>query len=111
MARKPSSKMNMSAGKAKAILSDGETRGTPLTKPQKGLFGAIAGGAGGGAGGKPTGGGTMPRAAGGGPRPGIGGSASKARTSPRSPQMAIGQRATLGARTKSAMMPRVRSRS
>jgi hypothetical protein len=107
MARKPSSKMNMSAGKAKAILSDGETRGTPLTKPQKGLFGAIAGGAGS----KPTGGGTMPRAAGGGPRPGIGGSSSKARTSPRSPQMAIGQRATLGARTKSAMMPRVRSRS
>lgn len=106
MARKPSSKMNMSAGKAKAILSDGETRGTPLTKPQKGLFGAIAGGAG-----KPTGGGTMPRAAGGGPRPGIGGSASKARTSPRSPQMAIGQRSTLGARTKSAMMPKVRSRS
>lgn len=33
------------AAKAKAILSDGEVRGNALTAPQKGLFGAIAGGA------------------------------------------------------------------
>jgi hypothetical protein len=76
--------------KAKAILSDGEVRGNPLTAPQKGLFGAIAGGS---------------------PRQGIGGAPTKARTSPRSPQMAIGQRSTLGARTRNAMMPKVRSRS
>lgn len=77
--------------KAKAILSDGQVRGNALTKPQKGLFGAIAGGA---------------------PRQGIGGSASKARTSPRSSQMsAIGQRPTLGARTRAAMAtPKVTSR-
>jgi hypothetical protein len=68
----------MTSTKAKAILSDGETRGTPLTKPQKGLFGAIAGG-----------------------------SAPKA----RAPQMAIGQRPTLGARTRNAMMSKVKSRT
>lgn len=71
----------MTAGKAKSILSDGETRGTPLTGPQKGLFGAIAGGA---------------------PRLG-GGSASSKRTAPK--PMAIGQRPMLGARTKAAMKP------
>lgn len=42
----PSAKANVSAGKAKQILSDGTVRGNPLTAPQKGLFGAIAGGAG-----------------------------------------------------------------
>jgi hypothetical protein len=46
MARKlPSAKADVSATKAKQILSDGETRGNPLTKGQKGMFGAIAGGA------------------------------------------------------------------
>jgi hypothetical protein len=39
-------KSGVTAKKAKAILSDGETRGNPLTPAQKGLFGAIAGGAG-----------------------------------------------------------------
>jgi hypothetical protein len=32
-------------GKAKQILEDGTTRGNPLSQAQKGLFGAIAGGA------------------------------------------------------------------
>jgi hypothetical protein len=46
MAKKlPSEKANVSATKAKQILSDGETRGNPLSQAQKGLFGAIAGGA------------------------------------------------------------------
>jgi topoisomerase IA-like protein len=46
MARKlPSAKADVTPAKAKQILSDGETRGTPLSKPQKGMFGAIAGGA------------------------------------------------------------------
>lgn len=31
--------------KAKKILRDGSVRGKPLTKPQKGFFGARAGGA------------------------------------------------------------------
>jgi hypothetical protein len=44
----PSKKAGVSSQKAKQILSDGETRGNPLTPKQKGLFGAIAGGAGGG---------------------------------------------------------------
>lgn len=43
----PSATTGLSAGKAKQILSDGTVRGNPLTPPQKGLFGAIAGGAGG----------------------------------------------------------------
>jgi hypothetical protein len=42
----PSATTGLSAGKAKQILSDGTVRGNPLTPPQKGLFGAIAGGAG-----------------------------------------------------------------
>jgi hypothetical protein len=41
-------KSGVTPKKAKAILSDGETRGNPLTPAQKGLFGAIAGGAAGG---------------------------------------------------------------
>jgi hypothetical protein len=45
MAKLPSSGIKMGPPKAKKILSDGEVRGTPLTKPQRGLFGAIAGGA------------------------------------------------------------------
>jgi hypothetical protein len=36
-------KSGVTPKKAKAILSDGETRGNPLTQAQKGLFGAIAG--------------------------------------------------------------------
>jgi hypothetical protein len=44
----PSATTGLSAGKAKQILSDGTVRGNPLTPPQKGLFGAIAGGAGAG---------------------------------------------------------------
>lgn len=43
--KKPSAKMTMGAGKAKQILEDGTTRGNPLSQAQKGLFGAIAGGA------------------------------------------------------------------
>jgi hypothetical protein len=39
-------KSGVTPKKAKAILSDGETRGNPLTPAQKGLFGAIAGMAG-----------------------------------------------------------------
>jgi hypothetical protein len=48
MARKtlPSKKAGApSAKKAKTILSEGEVRGHPLTPKQRGLFGAIAGGA------------------------------------------------------------------
>ena len=33
-----------SVSKAKTILEDGEVKGNPLTKKQKGLFGMIAGG-------------------------------------------------------------------
>ena len=43
---KKAAKSGVTRAKAKAILSDGETRGNPLTPAQKGLFGAIAGGAG-----------------------------------------------------------------
>lgn len=79
--------------KAKAILSDGTVRGNPLTAPQKGLFGAIAGGA--------------PPSPGG-PRAAAGGMASVKRSAPPT-RLAIGQRPTLGARTKAAM-PRVTTR-
>jgi hypothetical protein len=34
----------LSSDKAKKILKDGEVRGNPLTKKQKGFFGARAGG-------------------------------------------------------------------
>ena len=39
----PSNQLHMSPEKAKTILRDGSVRGHPLTGPQKGLFGAIAG--------------------------------------------------------------------
>lgn len=39
----PSDKIDMSSEKAKKILSDNSANGHPLTKKQKGLFGAIAG--------------------------------------------------------------------
>ena len=38
-------KRGPSSHKAKKILTDGSVRGHPLTEPQRGLFGAIAGGA------------------------------------------------------------------
>lgn len=41
MAKQPSRKI--SPGKAKKILKEGKARGKPLTKKQKGLFGAAAG--------------------------------------------------------------------
>ncbi len=37
-------KKTVSTVKAKKILRDGEVRGKPLTTPQKGFFGARAGG-------------------------------------------------------------------
>lgn len=43
--RMPSAKTDVSQGKAKQILTDGTVRGNPLTQGQKGMFGAIAGGA------------------------------------------------------------------
>lgn len=49
MARKlPSQKADVSATKAKQILTDGTVRGAPLSTKQKGMFGAIAGGSKGG---------------------------------------------------------------
>jgi|SRR5215472_5669208 len=45
MARLPSSKTDVSQSKAKQILTDGTVRGNPLSQAQKGMFGAIAGGA------------------------------------------------------------------
>lgn len=36
--------MALTAAKAKKLLRDDEVRGRPLTGPQKGLFGLIAGG-------------------------------------------------------------------
>ena len=39
--RRPSSKINPT--KARKILRDGKVRGKPLSKPQRGLFGAAAG--------------------------------------------------------------------
>jgi len=45
MAKMPSAKTDVSQGKAKQILTDGTVRGNPLSKAQKGMFGAIAGGA------------------------------------------------------------------
>jgi len=80
--KRPSAKLNLGATKAKQILSDGTVRGNPLTAKQKGLFGAIAGGA--------------PTATQG---PGAAAPAPK----PRKPPLAIGQRPALGARTKAAM--------
>lgn len=65
----PSKKAAVSSDKAKQILNDGTVRGNPLTQKQKGLFGAIAGGAGGG------------MASGAPPKP-----------KPRQPPMAIGER-------------------
>jgi hypothetical protein len=80
---KPPKAKGPTPAKAKAILSDGEVRGNPLTKPQKGLFGAIAGGA-------------VPKP--GGPLAGMSPPAAS-----RPKPMAIGQRPQLGARTKTAM--------
>lgn len=37
-------KRPVSKAKAREILRHGEVRGKPLSKPQRGLFGAIAGG-------------------------------------------------------------------
>jgi hypothetical protein len=85
----PSKKANVSASKAKTILSDGTVRGNPLTTKQKGLFGAIAGGA-------PTAAPTGPTS----PMPPT--PAPKGRPK----QLAIGQRPMLGARTKAAMRGR-----
>lgn len=42
-ADQPSSHMDMSSGKARRILHDGEVHGHPLTNKQRGLFGSIAG--------------------------------------------------------------------
>lgn len=95
MARLPSSKVKMGATKAKKILSDGTVRGNPLTQAQKGLFGAIAGGA-------PTmGAGKMgPKMAG----PKMAGSSAGAKPRARPPKQApMGMRASLGPRTRNAI--------
>lgn len=84
---KPSSKMDMSSTKAKKILSDGTVRGNPLTQGQKGLFGAIAGGA-------PTAG----------PKPPSAGSSAGAKRAKSPPKpMPMGMRASLGPRTRNAI--------
>ena len=80
----PSKGMKMGATKAKKILSDGTVRGNPLTQGQKGLFGAIAGGA-------PT---ALPKA---------GSSAGAKRTKSPPKPMPMGMRATLGPRTRAAI--------
>jgi hypothetical protein len=41
--RKPSAKTKLTAAKAKKMLKDGTAQGKPLTKKQKGFFGAVAG--------------------------------------------------------------------
>jgi hypothetical protein len=43
MPKPPSARKDApSPGKARAILRDGTVRGAPLTKPQRGFFGAVA---------------------------------------------------------------------
>jgi hypothetical protein len=44
--KRPSQLAKVTQAKAKKILTDGTIRGTKLTPKQRGLFGAIAGGAG-----------------------------------------------------------------
>jgi len=95
MARLPSSKTNVSQSKAKQILTDGTVRGNPLSQAQKGMFGAIAGGA-------PTK--ASKKAA-----PKKAAPAPKAKAAPRKPaagpmgQGMIGQRSQLGPRTRKAL--------
>ena len=40
--RKPSSKSKLTPAKARKMLKDGTAQGKPLTKKQKGFFGAVA---------------------------------------------------------------------
>lgn len=44
MPKHPTKKGTVSRSKAKKILKDGKIRGKKLTKPQRGFFGARAGG-------------------------------------------------------------------